>query len=147
MLPTSPEYYCIVGLVFFAFWLVRARPTAAVGLVLAVNLFFYAKWGLVYLLLVPAAATCDFFLARAIGKTSQPGRRLFLSISLFINIGLIVFCRYVPRAGLLLPLSLSFYAFQALTYTIDIYRDETKPIASYLHYLSSVTFFPTIVAG
>jgi alginate O-acetyltransferase complex protein AlgI len=146
MLPTSPEYYCVLGLVFFAFWLVRARP-AATGLVLAVNLFFYARWGLVYLVLVPVAATCDFFLARAMDGASRPRRRLLLAVSLFVNIGLIVFCRYVPRTGLLLPLSLSFYAFQALTYTIDIYRDDAKPIASYLAYISSVTFFPTIVAG
>jgi alginate O-acetyltransferase complex protein AlgI len=146
MLPTSPEYFLIPCLLFFAFWLVRVRP-AAVWLVLAVNLFFYAKWGLIYLLLVPAAATCDFFLAPFIYRASQPFRRLLLSVSLAMNIGLIVFCRYAPWAGLALPLSLSFYAFQALTYTIDIYRDEAKPIPGYLQYLTSVTFFPTIVAG
>src|SRR5947209_15284147 len=116
MLPTSPEYYCVLGLVFFGFWLVRARPIA-IGLVLAVNLFFYAKWGLIYLLLVPAAATCDFFLARTMARRA-PGtsRRLLLAASLLVNIGLIAFCRYMPRTGLLLPLTLSFYAFQALTY-------------------------------
>jgi D-alanyl-lipoteichoic acid acyltransferase DltB (MBOAT superfamily) len=146
MLPTSPEYYCILGLLFFGFWLMRARPVA-VGLVLAVNLLFYAKWGLVYVVLVPAAATCDFFLARAMGGASPGFKRLYICVSLCINIGLIVICRYIPQTGFLLPLSLSFYAFQALTYTIDIYRDEEKPVSSYVDYLSSVTFFPTIVAG
>ena len=48
---------------------------------------------------------------------------------------------------MLLPLSLSFYAFQALTYTIDIYRRDAKPIPNYLVYLSSVTFFPAVFAG
>ena len=47
----------------------------------------------------------------------------------------------------MLTLSLSFYAFQALTYTIDIYRKDAEPASSYLDYLASVTFFPTILAG
>src|SRR5882762_11779603 len=147
MLPTSPEYYCVLGLTFFAFWLLRSKR-AAMAVILLVNLFFYAKWGLVYLLLIPAAATCDFFLGAAIHRVNHSaGKRTLLSVSLSINIGLIVFCRYVPGATLLLPLSLSFYAFQALTYTIDIYRGDAKPLSSFIDYISSVTFFPTIVAG
>jgi alginate O-acetyltransferase complex protein AlgI len=146
MLLTSPEYYCILGLLFFGFWLVRSRQVA-IALVLAVNLLFYAKWGLIYLALVPAAATCDFFLARGMSSTSSFPRRLLLLLSLAINIGLIGLCRYQPPKELLLPLSLSFYSFQALTYTIDVYRGEDKPVPSYLRYISSVTFFPTIVAG
>jgi len=147
MLPTTPEFYYALVAAFFVFWLLR--PTrAAVIAILAVNLFFYARWGLIYLLLVPAAATCDFFLARAIDRVRDVVRRkALLGCSILINTGLIVFCRYVPGLGFALPLSLSFYAFQALTYTFDIYREDTKPIASYLDYISSVTFFPTIVAG
>src|SRR3954469_8073655 len=113
MLPTSPEYYCVLGIVFFVFWLLRPAR-AGVALVLAVNLFFYAKWGFIYLLLVPAAATADFFIARGISASTRPfAKRLLLSFSLLVNIGLIAFCRYMPQTGLLLPLSLSFYAFQA----------------------------------
>ncbi len=148
MLPTTAEYYCVLIVVFFAFWMLRRSGSAAVVLIGAVNLFFYAGWGWIYLLLVPAAATGDFFLARAIYRAEGPSlRRSLVSISILVNTGLILFCRYAPRPGLVLPLSLSFYAFQALTYTLDVYRKDTKPIASYLHYISSVTFFPTIVAG
>jgi len=152
MLPTSPEYYCVVAVLFFAFWLVRSKQVPALALILTVNLFFYARWGLIYLALVPLAATCDFFLARGMSVRPKGKLRSFLLLlSLVLNIGLIAFCRYVPgyltAAGILLPLSLSFYAFQALTYTLDVYRGDAKPVASYLAYLSSVTFFPTIVAG
>jgi D-alanyl-lipoteichoic acid acyltransferase DltB (MBOAT superfamily) len=148
MLPTTSEYYCVLVVVFFAFWLLRGSGRASVGLVLLVNLFFYARWGWIYLALVPAAATSDFFIARAIGESKRKlTRRLFVSLSVGINIGLIVFCRYAPATGWLLPLTLSFYAFQALTYTLDIYRGDARPVASYLTYLSSVTFFPTIAAG
>jgi D-alanyl-lipoteichoic acid acyltransferase DltB (MBOAT superfamily) len=59
-----------------------------------------------------------------------------------MNVGLILACR-----GFLLTLSLSFYAFQAMTYTIDIYRKDVTPSASYLDYLASVLFFPTALAG
>jgi D-alanyl-lipoteichoic acid acyltransferase DltB (MBOAT superfamily) len=147
MLPTVPEYYYLVIVVFFAFWLLR-NSRAAIVLVCLVNLFCCARWGPIYLLLVPAAATCDFFLARLIERAEDTrGRKLLLAGSIVLNTGLIVFCRYLPRTGLLLPLSLSFYAFQALTYTFDIYRRDSQPIADYLTYISSVTFFPTIVAG
>lgn len=148
MLPTTSEYYCVLVVVFFAFWLLRRSGRASVGLVLLVNLFFYARWGLIYLALVPTAATADFFIGRALaGSERKLTRRLSVSLSLGVNIGLIVFCRYAPATGLLLPLTLSFYAFQALTYTLDIYRGDAKPVASYLTYLCSVTFFPTIAAG
>ncbi len=147
MLPTSPDYYLLLAAAFFAFWLVRSKQTPALVVVLAVNLFCYAKWGLIYLLLAPAAATCDFFLVRQMANRSGGVRRVLVLLSLTINIGLIAFCRVMPSQGLVLPLSLSFYAFQALTYTLDVYRKDSKPVASYLGYLTSVTFFPTIVAG
>lgn len=155
MLPTSPDYYYVLVAAFFAFWLVRSKVLPALVVVLAVNLFCYARWGPLYLLLVPVAATCDFLLARQMANRQGGGlRRLFLLLSLAINIGLIAFCRVMPRMGHVipqikdaLPLSLSFYAFQALTYTLDVYRKDAKPVAGYLTYLTSVTFFPTIVAG
>jgi D-alanyl-lipoteichoic acid acyltransferase DltB (MBOAT superfamily) len=147
MLPTVPEYYYLVVVVFFAFWLLRRTPAAIVPILIA-NLLCYAKWGLIYLLLVPIAATCDFFLARAISRSNSAiSSKCLLACSVLLNAGLIVFCRYIPRTGLLLPLSLSFYAFQALTYTFDVYRKDARPIPNYLYYLSSVTFFPVIVAG
>jgi alginate O-acetyltransferase complex protein AlgI len=145
MLPSTPEYYWFLVLIFFAFWLLRRFRLACMVLVCAANLFFYAKWGLIYLLLIPAAATGDFFLGHTIARTQRPlFRRLLVSCSLVINIGLIVSGR---TGGLVLPLSLSFYAFQALTYTIDIYRKDTQPSPSYLQYLASVSFFPTALAG
>ena len=109
------------------------------------NLFFYAKWGLIYLLLIPGAAISDFLIGRAIFRSQNPRiRRSLISLSLLLNIGLIVSGK---TKGLVLPLSLSFYAFQALTYTIDIYRKDAQPCRSYLQYLASVSFFPTALAG
>jgi alginate O-acetyltransferase complex protein AlgI len=145
MLPSTPEYYCFLVLVFLAFWSLRRFRLACMLLVCAANLFFYAKSGLIYLLLIPGAATSDFLIGRLIARNqSPPVRRLLVSVSVLVNIGLILSGR---TGSLVLPLSLSFYAFQALTYTIDIYRKEARPSDSYLQYLASVCFFPTALAG
>ena len=159
---TSPEYFVLLALVFFLYWFVRRTGKLAVAAVLAANYFFYATWHPIYLGLVPLAATCDFFLGRAIaGHRPGTARRFFVSLSILLNCSLILSSRYVPflldpltaaHPGIaqmewLLPLSLSFYAFQAMTYTIDIYRGDAEPAKSILSYLASVSFFPTIIAG
>jgi alginate O-acetyltransferase complex protein AlgI len=162
MLLPTPEYFYFLVLVFFVYWLVRRVPMAGVAVVCIANYFFYAKWGLVYLLLVPLASTCDFLIGRALERTKWPGlRRLLVSTSLAINIGLIWTCKYVPfllgtwahwhvqtaAAGWVLPLGLSFYALQALTYTLDVYRGDAKPADNFLSYVASASFFPTTLAG
>ena len=158
---TSPEYFVLLVLVFFAYWLARRTGKLAVAVVLCANYFFYAKWHPIYLGIIPLAAGCDFFIGRALGGNRSAPRRLLISLSIALNVGLILTSRYVPFvldpfvaehpavAGWewLLPLSLSFYAFQAMTYTIDIYRGDAKPASSPLSYLAAVSFFPTIVAG
>jgi D-alanyl-lipoteichoic acid acyltransferase DltB (MBOAT superfamily) len=153
MLVTSLDYYFFLTLVFFAFWMVRARGAAPLALVCAANLFFYSRWGLAYLVLIPAASFIDYSLARRISASSGAVvRRVAVSASVMLNLGLIAICRYVPGSGLpggslILPLSLSFYSFQALTYTIDIYRRDSKPAPTWLPYFASVSFFPTTLAG
>jgi alginate O-acetyltransferase complex protein AlgI len=148
MLVTSFDYYCFLTVVFFVFWMSRSYRLAPLALVCAANLFFYSRWGLAYLVLIPMASGIDYLLGGAIARSSSKGvRRALVSASVFLNLGLIVFCRYGGVPGIVLPLSLSFYAFQALTYTIDIYRGESKPAPGYLSYAASVSFFPTILAG
>jgi alginate O-acetyltransferase complex protein AlgI len=155
---TSPEYFILLALVFFAYWFARRTGKLAVAIILAANYFFYAKWHPIYLGLIPLAATCDFFIGRALGARKS---RFLVTLSILLNCALILTSHYIPflldpfvpahpevsQWEWLLPLSLSFYAFQAMTYTIDIYRGDAKPTQSLLTYLASVSFFPTIVAG
>ena len=151
MFPTTPEFFCFVVLIFALRWAAWGRRSLTVWIVCAANLFFLAKWGLIYLALIPAASLADFGIGRMLGKeTRSTVRKLLVTLSILVNIGLIVTARYVPFfTGIqwVLPLSLSFYAFQALTYTIDIFRGHAKPAGSYFTYLASVTFFPTVIAG
>ena len=80
-------------------------------------------------------------------------RRLFLALSLAANLGLLVLSRHMAlfvqpsRWDWIFPLSLSFYAFQSLSYTIDIYRKDERPASTYLGYMAAASFFPTIQAG
>lgn len=121
---------------------------AALGVVLLANYFFYAKWDLVYLLLIPAASSLDFLIGLGLQASQSPGvRRMLVAASVVLNVGLLAVLRYVPVAPVALPLTLSFYVFQALTYTIDLYRGDAPGTRSYLAHLAAVSFFPTTLAG
>jgi len=148
MLLTTAAYFTFLAAVFFAYWLAARYRLGALAVVLFANYFFYARWDLAYLAIIPAASTCDFLLGRAIHRSTQPGlRRLFVTLSILLNVGLIASVKYFSVLPWVLPLALSFYAFQSLTYTIDIYRRDAEPAPSYLAYLASASFFPTTVAG
>lgn len=148
MLLSSPAYFVFLLAIFFAYWLAARYRFGALAVIVFANYFFYARWDLVYLALIPAASTCDFFLGQAIDRAQRPQiRRLFVTLSIILNVGLIASVKYLPVPSWTLPLALSFYAFQSLTYTIDIYRRDSKPATSYLAYLASASFFPTTLAG
>jgi len=163
MLLSTPAFFTFLVVVFAAYWLVSRYRLAGLGVIVFANYFFYARWDLIYLFLLPLAATCDFFIGRQLAREYRSWiRRLLVTLSIAMNVGLIASVKYVPfvletyanwtnstpRAWpWMLPLGLSFYAFQAMTYTIDIYRLDAKPTTSYLAYLASVSFFPTTLAG
>ena len=145
---SSPTYFAFLAVVFFAFWLARRHPLGALAVILCANYFFYARWDLIYLALIPIASTCDFFIGQALGRIEHPlARRALITLSIALNVGLIVSVKYSPRLPWILPLGLSFYAFQSLTYTLDIYRRDSQPTSSFLDYLASASFFPTTLAG
>jgi alginate O-acetyltransferase complex protein AlgI len=148
MLLTTAAYFIFLGAVFFAYWFAARYRLGALGVVLFANYFFYARWDLIYLAIIPAASTCDFLIGNALHRASDARvRRALVTLSIVLNVGLIASVKYVPLLPWALPLALSFYAFQSLTYTIDIYRRDAKPAESYLAYLASASFFPTTVAG
>lgn len=162
MLLSTPAYFTFLVAIFLAYWLVSRFRFAGLAVILFANYFFYARWDLIYLALIPAASTCDFCIGRALDRESTSLRRMLVTLSIVLNIGLIASVKYMPffletyahwsstPARIwpwTLPLGLSFYAFQSLTYTLDIYRRDAKPASSYLAYLASASFFPTTLAG
>ncbi len=136
---------------------------------LAASYFFYMYWNPAFLFLLLFSTAVDYCCGRGIeaNRERKDLCRFFLGCSLCMNLGLLFFFKYfdffagsindlcalwgigyrVPRLGLILPVGISFYTFQTLSYTIDVYRGdfpaERDPIAFALY----VTYFPQLVAG
>ncbi len=163
MLLSSSTYFIFLAAIFFLYWPLSRVRSLALAVLLFANYFFYAKWDMVYLALIPAVGTLDYFFGLGL-QYSKNGviRRILVGLSILMNLGMLAFFKYVPfilenwtkatgkpvpEWHWALPVTLSFYVFQALTYTIDIYRRDAKGTKSYLAYLAAVSFFPTTLAG
>lgn len=151
---TGAPYFLFVIIALFAYWLVAGSRLARLTVLLAANYLFCARYGLFYLALIPACSTIDYLCGLAMQSFKRSlVRRFFLAISLIANLSLLILSRHMAlfplRSGWdwIFPLSLSFYVFQSLSYTIDIYRKDAAAAPSYLGYLAAASFFPTIQAG
>ena len=163
MLPYSSTYFLFLGAIFFLYWPVARFRAVALAVILFANYFFYARWSLTLLALIPAASSIDYLLGLGLQYSQNSVvRRMLVTVSLAMNLGILAFYKYIPFFlanwahwtgktappwNFALPISLSFYVFQALTYTIDLYRRDIKGTRSYLAHLAAVSFFPTILAG
>lgn len=129
---------------------------------------FYAASFPPYILLLLTSSIVDFYTGKKLDKTEQLWKRkALLSLSLTINLGLLASFKYLdffielwngllsslnvswqlPQPHLLLPIGISFYTFQTLSYSLDIYRKQLKPTDSFLEFACFVSFFPQLVAG
>ncbi len=149
MYPTAAPYFVFLVAVCLLYWAAYRYRAWRLAVLVAASLFFLAKFGLGCLLLVPVAATLDFFFGLGIGRSERkPMRRLLLGGSLLLNVGLLVAAKgFGAQLSWLFTLSLSYYCFQQMSYTIDIFRGDGEPTANFLHYFSAATFFPVITAG
>lgn len=127
------------------------------------SLYFYYKSSGLYFLLLLVTTTVDFSLARLMYQTSIPWKRSsLLAVSLVVNLGMLGYFKYTnflhqifsQAAGLtyepfdiFLPVGISFFTFQSLSYTIDVYRKKLVPVKHLLDYAFFVSFFPQLVAG
>ena len=131
---------------------------------------FYGFWRWEYLSVMFISALTDYYTAIAIGNTSLDNKRkrnALLSVTLIVNLGLLCYFKYLyfftentnttlswlgvdyqlPLLRVLLPFGISFYTFETISYTVDVYRGLIKPEKSFLNYGLFVTFFPKLVAG
>lgn len=137
-------------------------------LLLISSYFFYAAWNPPFVLLLMFSTAVDWFIAKAIAGTQEQRRkRLLLIISLISNLGLLAYFKYgnfmlenfitlseqfgiaftPAKLDIVLPIGISFYTFQTLSYTLDVYRGKLQPARSWLDFAFFVTFFPQLVAG
>jgi alginate O-acetyltransferase complex protein AlgI len=153
---SAPSFFVFFVAVWLVYWSVARVPVARFVVLVAANLFFLLKFGWLYLLL-PVAASIDFLVGLGMARAgSLAGKRGLLTVSLGVNLSLLLGPKILAlqaggHGGLttFLTLSLSFYCFQSLTYTIDLYRQDpdAQVTRSWLAYVSSALFFPTLVAG
>ncbi|MBM3986458.1 MAG: MBOAT family protein [Planctomycetes bacterium] len=166
----STEFVCFFLLVYFGYWaLARQRRASIVWLVLA-SCVFYAGWNVKFLGLILVSASLDWICGGAIHRSDSPRvRRAWLATSLIGNLGLLGYFKYfnffaeniargLAAAGferastfvpwdIVLPAGISFYTFQTLSYTFDIYRRQLAPARTPLDFFLFVSFFPQLVAG
>jgi alginate O-acetyltransferase complex protein AlgI len=166
----STEFVFFLVAVFYVHWAIAKRTRARYLWLFAASCVFYASWNAKFLLLLFATALVDFTCALALGRVEGPRRRkAILLVSLVSNLATLGFFKYfnffaenvtaaAARLGagspaawvpwsIVLPAGISFYTFQALSYTIDVYRRQLEPRRSVLDYLLFITFFPQLVAG
>lgn len=120
-----------------------------------VSLFFYAYGEPIYVFLMLLAALAGYFLGRAIERRRER-RRLFLLLAVIFYVGILIFFKYwaligsvlpLPPLDIPLPIGISFYTFQALSYVIDVYRGETKAERSLVNFGTYLALFPQLIAG
>ena len=130
---------------------------------LAMSIFFYAWGEPFYVVLMIFSAVVDYCCGRVIGaKISPRASKLALLASIFVNLGLLSIFKYtdfligtvnalagtsIPLQHLPLPIGISFYTFQTMSYTIDVYRDPSRSEKNFITYALYVSFFPQLVAG
>jgi D-alanyl-lipoteichoic acid acyltransferase DltB (MBOAT superfamily) len=149
---SSAPFFVFLIAVCLLLWLTTRWRQLQIGLLAVANLFFLARFSLVYLAL-PLAASIDFLVGLGLGRFQHSAaRRLLLGVSLTVNLSLLAGLKMLPLVTgsmwqWLLPLSLSFYCFQSLTYTVDLYLGEGQPARSLIGYLAAALFFPSMTAG
>jgi alginate O-acetyltransferase complex protein AlgI len=155
MFPLSPAYFAFTAIAITLYWTCFRWKNARLCILLAANVFFLARLAWFYPVILLLAATIDFLVG--LGLQSLPRERsrprlALVSISVLLNVGLLALTKCLPvELGELyrwvFPLSLSFYCFQSMTYTIDLYRATRPGTRSYLTHLTSASLFTVIVAG
>jgi len=162
-------FHSWIFLVFFAvvysvYLLLKASRFRCIWLLTA-SYVFYAWWNPLYLLLIAYATTVDYLAVLAMDRWHR--KKLFLFLSVANNLVLLGFFKYgvfvtenlnallarlgvaytIPMPGLLLPVGISFFVFQSMSYTIDFYRGNVEKETSFIHYATFVALFPRLLAG
>jgi len=143
----------------------RRWPTAQKLMLLAASYYFYGQWSWIYLGLILWSTLLDYAIGLGLVRVSHPRRLLWLSLA--TNLGLLAFFKYanflianwngvatavaptwqLTPLDVLLPVGISFYTFQSLSYVIDVYRGTSRPRRNLLDYALFVAFFPQLEAG
>lgn len=165
----SIDFAVFLTIVFILYWTIARNSLIRQNIVLLVaSYFFYGWWDWRLLFLIVFISTFNYFSGIGISKQKKEHQRKFLLIlSLFINLGILGFFKYynffienlsgifsifgnplnISTLNILLPIGISFYTFQNISYIIDVYREEISPEKNILIFFNLVAFFPKLVTG
>jgi alginate O-acetyltransferase complex protein AlgI len=167
MLFCSQAFLVFFAVVFTLYW---ALPwhRIRIWLLLAASFYFYASWNKWLALIICVSTAMDYLVARGMDLSQKERRRkLLLGISLVANLGLLTYFKYanfflhsledvlhgmgasssMPVLKVILPIGISFYTFEAINYTIDVYRRKVRAENNLGNFMLFITFFPHLVAG
>jgi len=160
------KYLVFIVIIFSIYWRL-GRKKQNIFLLLS-SYFFYANWDWRFLSLIIISTVTDYISGLMIhGSDSARKRKIILILSLIINLGILGYFKYFnffagsfvalaetvgwhvswTAAKIILPVGISFYTFQSISYTVDIYRGQLKPTRSFIDFAAFVAFFPQLVAG
>ena len=163
----SIEFFQLFVVTFGLYWTLQSQRLRLGTLVLA-SLYFYASWNPWFVFLLVFTAVFDFWIARGIESAQSPSRRrALLVLSLCVTLGLLGFFKYTnfllgvawpvirpvtsstapPFLKIILPLGISFYTFETISYVVDVYRRRIPAERRLLNYMLFLTFFPHLIAG
>lgn len=169
MLFNSLPYFIFLPIVFFTYWIILGKTLKLQNLfLLFASYLFYGWWDYRFLILIILSSVIDYYSALFISKTNyKRNKRFWLVVSLISNLGLLGFFKYFnffleswvegwsqlgiemshSTWNIILPVGISFYTFQTLSYTIDVYNKKMVPTTNFLNFALFVSFFPQLVAG
>jgi len=169
MLFNSFEFAIFFPLVFALYWGILNKNLKAQNVFLIISSYtFYGFWNWRFLSLIFLSSIVDYTLGLKMGQTKNSNHRKYLLwVSLFVNLGLLGVFKYynffadslvdlfglfnielsIVTLNIILPWGISFYTFQTMSYTIDIYRKQLEPVKDPIAFFAFVSFFPQLVAG
>ena len=170
MLFNSLEYLLFLPTVFILYWFVFNKDLRLQNLLIFISsYFFYGWWDWRFLSLIFLSTVVDYFVGLKIHKSQdQKVKKIYLWVSVLCNLGLLGFFKYfnffidswidllgsfgyeqksVWTLNVILPVGISFYTFQTMSYSFDIYYKKLKPTKDFISFASFVSFFPQLVAG
>jgi len=169
MLFNSLDFAIFLPIVFFTYWFVTAKNLKLQNfLVLIASYIFYGWWDWRFLSLIIFSTLVDYSIGRRLEMEDDKKKRKYLLwLSISINLGLLGFFKYynfflenfidaftlfgfslqASSLNIILPVGISFYTFQTMSYTIDVYRRKLEPTRDLIAFGAFVSFFPQLVAG
>ena len=164
----SQEYFYFLVLAVTFWWLARQHRAFRLAGLFLFGCAFYMAWTPPFIVIMLGAAVLDYWAANQIAKsTDEKVRKAWLATSIVVNLSLLGTFKYwnfvlgsvrdgagllghpihVPLLHVALPVGISFYTFETMSYTLDVYRGHLKPAKSVVEFVMFITFFPKLVAG